>query len=406
MKNLMKNLNIPYSNIFDREKLRDKRFIVVAIGLLIIFFYVSYSMAFNDIEYTDNAVVRCEKIDVVSEIAGVLKDIYFTDNSYYEKGKPLAKIEDDILKSEVQQAQAELELAKVNYDSALANEALANIFINRDTTKSLALFNASIFQKESVSQQIDQLLAELKAADASLMQANRNLERDKQLSEKHLISDSQLDHAQLNYNLAFSNRVAIEAKIKSLRSMAKAKEAEATESQESYLISQESKSIKFDELKMKVKDALEKVNLAEEKLNYANIKLDRTNIKALRSGHITNLRIFEGDFIEIGQPIASIISCGENAWIEANYKETQIGLMRPGQVTSIKLDTYPDRTFKGTVESLSYGSGATFSVLPPENAVGNFTKVVQRFPIRIKLAPDADVVVRAGMSANVKVYID
>jgi membrane fusion protein (multidrug efflux system) len=106
-----------------------------------------------------------------------------------------------------------------------------------------------------------------------------------------------------------------------------------------------------------------------------------------------------------GQTIASITSCEESAWVDANFKETQIGRIKPGQIVQLHVDAYPDMVLRGEVESISSGSGSTFSVLPPENATGNFTKVVQRFPVRIKILDTKNKILRTGLSVVVSVNV-
>jgi membrane fusion protein (multidrug efflux system) len=130
----------------------------------------------------------------------------------------------------------------------------------------------------------------------------------------------------------------------------------------------------------------------------------RTHVTAPAGGWVTNISIRPGNVVQAGTPAFAVVEDG-NWWVDANFKETDLGRIKPGQPATVKLDMYPGTTFEGTVESISAGSGATFSVLPPENATGNWVKVTQRFPVRVKITsqPDPDKPLRMGASATVKV---
>ncbi|HEY3449952.1 MAG TPA: HlyD family secretion protein [Myxococcales bacterium] len=143
---------------------------------------------------------------------------------------------------------------------------------------------------------------------------------------------------------------------------------------------------------------------AEAALNLARLQLSYTRVVAPGDGTVTELSAREGQLAQAGQPLASLVP--EATYVVANFKETQIGKMRPGQRATVKIDTYGHRRFEGRVESLSGGTGARFSVLPPENATGNFVKVVQRVPVRIAWVRPPDVPLRAGLSTNITVYVD
>jgi membrane fusion protein (multidrug efflux system) len=130
----------------------------------------------------------------------------------------------------------------------------------------------------------------------------------------------------------------------------------------------------------------------------------KTHVTAPASGWVTNVSLRPGSIVQAGTPAFAVIEDG-NWWVDANFKETDLARIKPGQNATIRLDMYPGATLDGVVESISAGSGATFSVLPPENATGNWVKVTQRFPVRIKITsePDPDKPLRMGASTRVKV---
>jgi membrane fusion protein (multidrug efflux system) len=142
-----------------------------------------------------------------------------------------------------------------------------------------------------------------------------------------------------------------------------------------------------------------KVAQRQAQLAEAQLHLAYTKVLAPADGYVTRKNVEPGNYLQPGQPVMAIVSL-DDAWITANYKESQLTHVRPGQQVRIKVDAYPDKTFSGTVESIMAGTGAAFSLLPPENATGNYVKVVQRIPVRIALDHDSDPdqLLRVGMS--------
>ena len=146
------------------------------------------------------------------------------------------------------------------------------------------------------------------------------------------------------------------------------------------------------------------VQVANAALKQAELDLDRVHVKSPTNGTIANLSLRPGNMVQPGVPLFVVIS-GEEFWVDANFKETELQEIRTGQKVEIHSDVYPDHAFHGTVESVSGGSGAAFSVLPPQNATGNWVKVTQRVPVRIHIDdPDPQHPLRIGTTATVKVH--
>jgi membrane fusion protein (multidrug efflux system) len=135
---------------------------------------------------------------------------------------------------------------------------------------------------------------------------------------------------------------------------------------------------------------------AQAQLEQANTNLSRTTIRAPMPGRVTHLTAAEGNYASVGTALMMFVP--REVWVTANFKETQLDLMRPGQPVDIAIDTYPDKTFKGHVDSVQSGSGTAFSLLPAENATGNFVKIVQRVPVKIVFDKPPDVLLGPGMS--------
>ena len=156
--------------------------------------------------------------------------------------------------------------------------------------------------------------------------------------------------------------------------------------------------------KLTVTTPTTQLRAASAALDKATHERARTHVTAPASGWVSKVNLRPGSVVQAGTPALALVEDG-NWWVDANFKETDLGRVKPGQKATIKLDLYPGTTLEGVVESISAGSGATFSVLPPENATGNWVKVTQRFPVRIKITsePDPDRPLRLGASATVKI---
>jgi membrane fusion protein (multidrug efflux system) len=143
---------------------------------------------------------------------------------------------------------------------------------------------------------------------------------------------------------------------------------------------------------------------ASAQLDKASYERVKTHVTAATGGWVSNLNLRPGSVVQAGTPALAVVEDG-NWWVDANFKETDLGRIKPGQKATITLDMYPGLTLDGVVESISPGSGATFSVLPPENATGNWVKVTQRFPVRVHItsAANPDKPLRLGASATVTV---
>ncbi len=227
------------------------------------------------------------------------------------------------------------------------------------------------YQKALLNQKV--MTANLNASNSEIELAKRDLERYKNLYETGAVSKQVLDQAQTKYDGI------------------KAKHMGAQES----IISKDGTNVADADIK-----ALKAIR------DQAELDLEYTNVKALNSGTVTKKNVEKGAWVQKGQPLFALAS--DEVWIIANFKENQVGKMKPGQEVSIKIDAYPEKTFKGKIDSIQRASGAKSSLFPPENAVGSFVKIVQRIPVKIvfdeEINPNEYNIV-AGMSVIPKVRI-
>ncbi|WP_299011276.1 HlyD family secretion protein [uncultured Shewanella sp.] len=321
------------------------------LALLISGYY--WWMQVRFIEETDNAYVETDISHISTQVPGYITQIFVSDNQHVEKGQLLAQLEDDQYRAKVNKSQASV-------DSAVAG---------------LSTLAAKVNLQQAL---ITQAQASVRAAKAENVRAKQQLEREVQLKAKSYSSQDNVD----------------QMRAASLSAKAHLAEAKAA------LVAKQRELTVYQAQKQEAEANLQQANAA---LELDQIKLKDTQIRAPFSGIIGKRGALAGQFVLPGQSLYSLVPDGA-VWITANFKETQIQRMLPGQSVQVHLDAFPDKTFMGSIDSLSPASGSQFSLLPAENATGNFTKIVQRIPVKIRLALNElnDKVV-PGLSAVVKV---
>jgi membrane fusion protein (multidrug efflux system) len=306
-------------------------------------------------ESTDDAFIEGYVIPMASQVSGRVADLLVKDNQQVKAGDVLLKIDPRDYETSLAQARADLAAAHSRVDQSQA-------------------------QVKASQAKVAQALAAMVAADAENQRAADDLNRYKSV-ESRAVSKSAFDAAQSQA------RVAVAA-LEAARSQVMAADADVTLS------------------KAGVETARAAVQQAEAKLRQAELNLSYTQVTAPEDGRITRRVVEQGAYIQPGQSLMAIVP--RHYWVIANFKETQLTHMRPGQPVEITVDAYPDHKFKGHVESIQSGAGARFSLFPPENATGNYIKVVQRVPVKIVLDnddPDAELALGPGMSVDPKVRV-
>jgi membrane fusion protein, multidrug efflux system len=303
---------------------------------------------------TDDAYVRAHNTTLASKVAGYVVSIPVEDNAEIRAGDVIATIDDGDYRIAVDSARRKVETQKATIDR---------------------------FSRQIVAQEanVEQAKAQLVSAEAASKRMQAEYDRQQALAARQYASRQILEQAEANRDQAVaavqSSQAALDAAVANV-AVLKAQQQEATHT--------------LGELRT----TLEK---AERDLAF-------TVIRAPVDGVFGNRAVQTGDFVQTGQRIASLVPLDE-VYIDANFKETQLARLRPGQRVSIAVDALPDHNLEGRVASLSPASGAVFSLLPPDNATGNFTKIVQRLPVRIAVPSDvaAKRLLRSGMSVVVSV---
>jgi len=335
-----------------KVSLRDrfgKRFkpTVVGIGLVLVLavvglYFFAQSMSY---ESTDDAFIDGHITNVAPKIAGRIDKVFINDNQLVSKGDPIVEIDPRDYDAQLRQKQAALESTKAQAAAAQAG------------------VDQQIARVKSLQATLDQDKADQRSSEAQADQTADNLRRQQDLYDHHVVSIQDLTNAR------DSNRSA-QANVDSAKMKVLSAEAE----------------IAAGQAEVRTFAALLQYVLAQEIENEANVETAQLNdsytkVFAPESGRVTRKSVEPGDYVQVGQNLLALIP--SNIWVTANFKENQLRLMRPGQAVEIQVDALGGKTFKGHVDSIQMGSGAAFSLLPPENATGNYVKVVQRVPVKI-----------------------
>jgi len=357
-------------------------------------------------ETTDDAQVDGDIYAVTSRIAGMIKAVYVEDNQAVKEGQLLAELDPRDYEVALDQAKAALNASRTLV--AVARPSVPITTVSTQTTLStsasdIAQARAALAAAE---RDYDSALADVRRAEADNVKAQADRERYRMLIAKDEISQQQFDQADAAAKAAAANveskRATAEASARTIEEMRARLETSITRQTEAERNRPEQIAIQNATVQSRQAGALQQQTLVDQ----AVLNLSYTKIFAPVDGVIGKKSAEPGQQVAPGQQLMADVPVGR-IWITANFKETQLKRMRPGQRATIHVDAY-DRDYEGVVESVAGATGARFSLLPPENATGNYVKVVQRVPVRIRLkeGEDKNHELRPGMSVDPKVWVE
>lgn len=354
-----------------QKKKPSKLIIAGVIAAIVLVAGIIYFISGTSYETSDNAQLDGNIVSIRSSVTANVTSIRFKDNQQVKKGDTLILFDADELKAKLAEAEAILNNAQANL-LAVENRASASV----DNA------NASSEASESNQQSIV-------SAKERLDKAQKDFDRIAELQKIKAATQEQADNARSNlqiakadYSKAVSQQQSSASSSSGLRAQAKAEQNQ------------------IDLAKAQIKQREAELELAKKQLSYAAII-------APCNGIVTKRAVQVGQYVSAGQALCVVID-NENFWISANFKETQLQKIKIGNEVEIKLDAYPDLKLTGKIESYSGATGAKFSLLPPDNATGNFIKITQRFPLRISLdnfPKERANEIFPGLSAFVKVKV-
>lgn len=355
---------------------------------------------FSSFQETEDAYVTGHLHQVSSRVSGTVQQVLVDDNQHVKEGQALVlldprdfQIKIDAAKADLKQAEQQVSVASSSVVMADATEKGNNTNAQGGVAEALATIASAQSAVEQAETQISAARADLKAKEAELERAKSDLTRYETLLEQGAVSTQQKDFAmrdykvsQENFNaskdhlihavagLARSQQTVLSAKAQLVQSQAQVQIAKASSVQT--VINENQKRV-----------ALAAVEKAKASLSEAAQNLQYTVIPAPTSGRVGNKTVELGQRITPGQALLSIVS--DKPWVVANFKETQLSKMKIGQPVEVKIDSFPEHAFEGQIASFAPASGASFSIIRSDNATGNFTKIVQRIPVKIILTSES-----------------
>lgn len=356
------------------KKKTNKKFIIVLLTLILVggsygTYKYLHSLAH---ELTDDAQIEKKMNPIIPRVSGYVDKVYVKDNDFVKKGDTLFTIDQRDFKIKIEEANAALVAAEGGFEVSKADISGA--------LASVAVSDANI---QSAGGNID-------AANIRLGRLTSDFNRYNNLYKNHSITKQQ-------YEQALAAKQEAETQVRILQQQQK-----ASSFQKSVIEAKSKVSNKQTEV------AAANIKKAQAQLDAAKLNLTYTVVTAAIDGQVSKVDIQPGQLVQAGQSLFQIIN-NASAWVIANFKETQLNKMVEGQKVTIKVDAYPDYDFQGTITSFSPATGARFSLLPPDNATGNFVKTIQRLPVKISLDatndPEKIKLLRPGMNVDVDVHL-
>jgi membrane fusion protein (multidrug efflux system) len=336
---------------------------------ILLFFALDYLIAAFTTESTDDAFIAAHIVSVAPRIPGQVSAVYVLDNQLVHSNDLLAEIDPSDYETTLEQKQAAQKSSEANFQASIAGYKMAEV----NVTAAEATANS------------DEATADADAATAT--NAEANFRRAQDLRKQDVISPQEYDQSKETADSA-------EANLNSARLKAAADRAKVDEAQAELQVAKAESDAVFSQ-----------TSQAKTSVDAAHLDLSYTKIFSPCDGRITRKEIEVGDYLQAGQMVLSLVPT--DVWVVANFKENQLNHMKPGQPVLVEIDALVGRVFRAHVDSVQAGSGEAFSLLPPENATGNFVKVVQRVPVKIIFDDPmpADKTIGPGLSVEPTVQI-
>lgn len=370
-------------------------------------------------ESTDNATLVGNMHPVSSRVAGTIQEVLVSDNQTVKKGELLAVI--DSRDYDIALSQAEHQLKSMESQAETARKSIT--LSERQAISQITQARGDIGSSQSGIRQSQQAVKEMQAGIEGARQQVRQQEANYQKAladynrytgaDPEAVSAQQIDVAKTNLsvaeaarNSAKSSLLQAQARYGQMQSAIGSSVSKLTQAKGVYQGAQ-AQQLQVSVTRSQYQNALDQVEIAKDAVRQAKLNLSYTRVVAPADGRVGRKSLEIGQRVQPGEPLMSLVS--PEIWVVANFKETQLERMRPGQPVEIEVDAFPNHPLTGKVQSFSPASGAQFALLPPENATGNFTKIVQRIPVKILIDPQSirgyETLLVPGMSTEVKVHV-
>jgi membrane fusion protein, multidrug efflux system len=357
------------------KKPSNKKFIVILGSLLILgsIYGISKYLHAQVNEETDDAQVQKKMSPIISRVSGYIAKVYVQDNDLVKKGDTLFVIDDKDFLVKIAEAEAAVVAAESSFEASKADIIGAEAGV--------AVSDANLISAGG----------NIATAKIKLTRAQNDFERYSNLYKNHSITKQQFEQAE-------ASRDEAQSQLNVLIS-----QQNAAKSQKNVLASKNLISGKQSQV------AAANINKAKALLEAAKLNLSYTIVTAASDGQVSKIDLQPGQLIQMGQALFFLVN-NNDVWVNANFKETQLAKMKVGQAVTIKIDAFDGEIFEGELVSFSPATGSQFSILPPDNATGNFVKTIQRLPVKIAFKDTNDKekikLLRSGMNAEVDVHLE
>lgn len=383
---------------------------------------------------TDDAYVEGNIVVISAKVAGHVAELLVDDNRAVKTGDLLLRIDPRDYAARRDQARAAVAVAAASQEATRSETQLT-----RETTAAQVEEARATLESARVAEQAAQsavvetratleakhaataaMTAEVSGAQSTQRQTAREKERMRRLLESGFVAQRDFDQAEMTAGTAAATLEATQRRLNQAEKEAQQAEAALTSrilaaNQAKQRINEaraalgrvESQRRQVIVKEAEIQRAIAALSQAQADLAFAELQLAHAEVRAPGDGVVSKKSVEVGQVVQMGQPLLALVPL-RDVWVVANFKETQLSRVRPGMPATVEVDTFPGEVFHGTVDSLSAGTGARFSLLPPENATGNWVKVVQRVPVKIRLDPRElgnPHTLRAGMSAYVVIQV-
>lgn len=402
---------------------RRKRFLLVALGVGAIVaggFGLHWWKYASTHEETNDAFVGGHIHPVSSQVNGTVAQVLVQDNQQVQQSQVLVKLDPRDFQNQVRQAQAALAQAQQQAQTARSQIALSAQTTRGTTTQAQGNISSASAAITNAEAAVQEAQAGVPAAQAGVAQAEANLQRAQAdfnrysaLLQQGAITTQQFETARNAYQVAVAQRASAQDQVRQAQSRVAQAQQDVARAQAQFTTSQgglqqaQAGQAQTQANRNQYQASLAAVTKAQAQLRNAQLQLSYTTIAAPITGTVGNKNVEAGQRVQTGTPLMAVVD--GRSWVVANFKETQLQDMHPGDRAQIKLDAFPKHPFQGYIESLSPASGSQFALLPPDNATGNFTKVVQRIPVRVRFDPRSikgyETRIAPGMSAVVTVTL-
>jgi membrane fusion protein, multidrug efflux system len=410
----------PLRSPSDRRSLKKLTVFALVLGIVSVVVLAAVTVSLWHKVRTDDAQVDAHITTVSTRVPGYVTDVVVNDNQYVKAGDLLLRIDPRDYQAALDQAQAAYDVALATARSAKVHVRLTRNVTSTTVEGSLAAKSASeatlLKSKESVEEAATAALAAARAnvaaKQATNARAQADLVRYRPLVKTDDVSELEFDAvqaaarvAQSELDLAQQQLAEAAEAVAIARAEAAAAAAQLTGSEAQVRLSQaQLEQVPLEQAQYQ--SSLAAVERAKAGLEEARLRLSYTEVVAPISGEVTQRTVQPGDYIAPGQLLLTIVPL-DRVYVTANFKETQLAGIRPGDRAVVRADTYGGRKFQGVVDSIAGSTGSEQALLPPQNATGNFVKVVQRIPVKILVHqnPKSGAVLRPGMNTEVTIYV-